>query len=172
MKATAGFCAATIALSAFAGSAIAKELKFAVIQTPYPMDAAKVEECVEWELDALAKCGDDLDVIVLPEASDRQARMKTKEETFGAARKYGPKILAACSETARRCNAAVFVNALDFSRGEAPRNTTFAFARDGSLAGKYVPYTFLVSDTLWLRQTRQRECRQDRTREVLQLFHS
>lgn len=137
MKSTAGFCAAAIALSAFAGSALAKELKFAVIQTPYPMDAAKVEECVEWELDALAKCGDDLDVIVLPEASDRQARMKTKEEAFGAARKFGPKLLAACSETAKRCNAAVFVNALDFSRGEAPRNTTFAFARDGSLAGKY-----------------------------------
>lgn len=136
MKTIASFCAAAVLVAA-AGTAVAKEMKFAVIQTPYPLDAAKVGECIEWELDALKKCGEDLDVIVLPEASDRQARMKTKEEAFGAAKKYGPKLLKACSETAKRCNAVVFVNALDFSHGEAPRNTTFAFARDGSLAGKY-----------------------------------
>ena len=61
--------AVAIAVATLAGAA---PMKVCVIQPPYAHDPAKIGESVEWELDALAKCGSDLDVIVLPEASDRQ----------------------------------------------------------------------------------------------------
>ena len=129
----------TIALMVCLASAAAfgETMKFCVLQPPYPLDAEKVGEGVRWELDALAKCDASLDVIVLPEASDRQARVKTREQAIDAARKHGPQLLEACAETARRCNAVVFVNALDFSHGDDPRNTTFAYDRTGRLVGRY-----------------------------------
>ena len=129
----------TIALMACLASAatFGEMMKFCVLQPPYPLDAEKVDEGVQWELDALSKCDASIDVIVLPEASDRQARVKTRGEAIDAARRHGPRLLDACAETARRCNAVVFVNALDFSHGEDPRNTTFAYDRTGRLVGKY-----------------------------------
>ena len=120
-----------------AGAAAAAQMNFRVIQPPYGLDASKVDEGVKWELDALARCDASLDVIVLPEASDRQARVGTKEEVIAAAKKHGPALLSACAETAKRCGAVVFVNALDFSHGDAPRNTTFAFDRTGAVVGRY-----------------------------------
>lgn len=131
-KPAAFMCAAMIGLAASGGP-----MKFCVLQPPYPLDAEKVGEGVQWELDALAKCDASLDVIVLPEASDRQARVGSREPIVAAARKYGPALFAACAETARRCSAVVFVNALDFSHGDDPRNTTFAYDRTGQLVGKY-----------------------------------
>ena len=121
----------------FAGAVMAAPLNFRVIQPPYGLDATKVDEGVKWEMDALARCDASLDVIVLPEASDRQARVGTKDETISAAKRHGPAILSACAETAKRCSAVVFVNALDFSHGDDPRNTTFAFDRTGTLVGRY-----------------------------------
>ena len=52
-------------------------MKFTVIQPPYAHDKAKIGESVAWEIDALAKCGPDTDVIVLPEASDHQGGVST-----------------------------------------------------------------------------------------------
>ena len=111
-------------------------MKFTVIQPPYAHDKAKIGESVAWEIEALAKCGPDADVIVLPEAADHQGAVSTPEEVATAFASFHAPLLDACAETARRCNAVVFVNALD----PAPtgfRNTTFAFGRDGTLAGKY-----------------------------------
>ena len=119
------------------GAARAAPMNFRVIQPPYGLDASKVDEDVKWEMDALARCDASLDVIVLPEASDRQARVGTKEEVIAAAKKHNAPLLALCAETAKRCGAIVFVNALDFSHGAAPRNTTFAFDRTGALVGRY-----------------------------------
>lgn len=45
-------------------------------------------------------------------------------------------MLAACAETAKRCGATLFVNALDFTPAGA-RNTTFAFDKTGKCVGKY-----------------------------------
>ena len=129
---TIGVMAACFAFVASGGP-----MRFCVLQPPYPLDAEKVCDGVQWELDALSKCDAGLDVIVLPEASDRQALVGTRDKIIAASRKYGPILLDACAETARRCNAVVFVNALDFSHGDDPRNTTFVYDRTGRLAGKY-----------------------------------
>ena len=111
-------------------------LKACVMQPPYALDVADIEKSMQWEFDALKKCDPSLDLIVLPEASDRQARVGSREQAIAAAKKYNAPLLAACAETAKRCQATVFVNALDFTpTGE--RNTTFAFDKTGACVGKY-----------------------------------
>ena len=124
------------AVFAVATLADAAPMKVCVIQPPYAHDPAKIGESVEWELDALAKCGGDLDVIVLPEASDRQGTVSSPSALTNAVERFNAPLLAACSATAKRCGAVVFVNAID-KTPTGWRNTTFAYGRDGSLAGKY-----------------------------------
>ena len=115
---------------------VPRQLKACVMQPPYALDVADIEKSMQWEFDALKKCDPSLDLIVLPEASDRQARVGSREQAVAAAKKYNAPLLAACAETAKRCQATVFVNALDFTpTGE--RNTTFAFDKTGACVGKY-----------------------------------
>ncbi len=111
-------------------------IKACVMQPPYALDVADIDKSMQWEFEALRKCDKSLDVIVLPEASDRQARVRSGDEALAAAKKYNAPLLSACAETARRCQATVFVNALDLS-SSVPRNTTFAFDRTGACVGKY-----------------------------------
>jgi len=118
------------------GADAPKPIKACVMQPPYALDVADIEKSMQWEFDALKKCDPSLDLIVLPEASDRQARVGSREQAVAAAKKYNAPLLAACAETAKRCQATVFVNALDFTpTGE--RNTTFAFDKTGACVGKY-----------------------------------
>lgn len=127
-------CAALAVLTAAA--APSRTIKACVMQPPYALDVADIEKSMQWEFDALKKCDPSLDLIVLPEASDRQARVGSREQAVAAAKKYNAPLLAACAETAKRCQATVFVNALDFTpTGE--RNTTFAFDKTGACVGKY-----------------------------------
>ena len=128
-------CALAAASFAAAG-APSRTIKACVMQPPYALDVADIEKSMQWEFDALKKCDPSLDLIVLPEASDRQARVGSREQAVAAAKKYNAPLLAACAETAKRCRATVFVNALDFTpTGE--RNTTFAFDKTGACVGKY-----------------------------------
>ena len=128
-------CALAAASFAAAG-APSRTIKACVMQPPYALDVADIEKSMQWEFDALKKCDPSLDLIVLPEASDRQARVGSREQAVAAAKKYNAPLLSACAETAKRCQATVFVNALDFTpTGE--RNTTFAFDRTGACVGKY-----------------------------------
>ena len=128
-------CALAAASFAAAG-APSRTIKACVMQPPYALDVADIEKSMQWEFDALKKCDPSLDLIVLPEASDRQARVGSREQAVAAAKKYNAPLLAACAETAKRCQATVFVNALDFTpTGE--RNTTFAFDKTGACVGKY-----------------------------------
>lgn len=133
----AALCAASVfAAEEPAGNDAPRRIKACVVQPPYGYDAAQIERSVRWELDALAKCDPSLDLIVLPEASDRQGSIRTPEELKDAFSRYNAPLLAACSATARRCGATLFVNALDAAPGGF-RNTTFAYDRTGALVGKY-----------------------------------
>ena len=129
--------ACALAVASFAASAApSRTIKACVFQPPYALDVADIEKSMQWEFDQLKKCDPSLDLIVLPEASDRQARVGSREQAIAAAKKYNAPLLAACAETAKRCQATVFVNALDFTpTGE--RNTTFAFDKTGACVGKY-----------------------------------
>ena len=111
-------------------------MKACVIQPPYSMDLSQADELFAKKLEYLAACDESMDIIVLPEYSDAPACTKTWEETYDAYCRFNAPLLQACAETARRCNAVLFVNALC----ETPtgfRNTTYAFDRSGEVVGKY-----------------------------------
>ncbi len=111
-------------------------MKACVIQPPYSMDVSKCDEYFEYKLDCLAKCDESMDLIVLPEDSDVPCCTRSKDENLQLHKKYAPRLLSACAETAKRCGAVVFVNALCETE-TGYRNTTYAYNKSGELAGRY-----------------------------------
>lgn len=111
-------------------------MKACIIQPPYSRDVAQCDEFFAYKIDCLDRCDDSLDVIVLPEYSDVPCATSTLEETLFYHKKYINTLLDKCIETAKRCNAAVFVNALQ----ELPtgyRNTTYCINENGDIVGHY-----------------------------------
>lgn len=111
-------------------------MKVCVIQPPYSMNEQDLDRCEERLFALLEQCDETLDLIVLPEYSDNLANTSCQENFLAAIEKYNPILLQKASETAKRCNAIVFVNAM-YDAGEGYRNTTFAFDRQGKEVGKY-----------------------------------
>lgn len=111
-------------------------MKACIIQPPYSMDTSYSDECFNFKMQMLDKCDDSIDIIVLPEYSDVPCATSTKKETFFYHKKYINILLDKCIETAKRCEALVFVNAL-YDIGGNYRNTTYAFNKKGELVGKY-----------------------------------
>lgn len=111
-------------------------MKACVIQPPYSRDMTRADELFRWKLDALKQCDGSMDIIVLPEYSDVPCATATLEETLACHEKYSPVLLEAAAETAKRCQALVFVNGLSLC-GIGYRNTTFAFDKTGEIVGKY-----------------------------------
>lgn len=124
-------------------------MKVCVIQPHYASDFSKSDECFFANLKHLEQCDSSMDIIVLPEYSDAPALAKTRAEKLEAHNKYIKPLLEACANTARRCNAIVFVNALSETE-TGYRNTTYAFNREGEIVGKYykthIPIGELVCD--------------------------
>lgn len=111
-------------------------MKACVIQPPYSSDTSFSDEYFEYKLKMLDECGDDLDIIVLPEYSDVPCVTLTKEDTLFYHKRYIDALLEKCSSTAKRCSSMLFVNALCEVDGSF-RNTTYAYDRNGELVGKY-----------------------------------
>ena len=111
-------------------------MKAIVIQPPYSNDTSFSEEYFQFKLQQLANCDETADVIVLPEYSDVPCATKDMEETLYYHKKYIDVLLKKCKETAVRCQAHVFVNALSEEK-TGYRNTTYCFDKNGQLAGKY-----------------------------------
>ena len=111
-------------------------MKACIIQPPYSRDVSYSDEYFDFKIKMLDNCDEDVDIIVLPEYSDVPCATTTKEETFFYHKKYIDVLLNKCIETAKRCNAVVFVNAL-YDIGGNYRNTTYAYNRNGELVGKY-----------------------------------
>ncbi len=111
-------------------------MKVCVIQPPYSMKEEDLQACEEKLFSLLDECDESLDLIVLPEYSDNLANESTQEAFTRAIVKYNPLVLEKASQTAKRCKAIVFVNAM-CDAGEGYRNTTYAFDRSGNEVGKY-----------------------------------
>lgn len=111
-------------------------MKVCIIQPPYSVDYKKADEYFRGEIEFLEKCHDSMDIIVMPESCDIPCLAETKEQAEASAEKFNGKLLKKASETAKRCNAMVFVNAR-FKSDKGYRNTTYAFNRNGEIAGKY-----------------------------------
>ncbi len=111
-------------------------MKACIIQPPYSRDVSHSEEYFDYKIQMLDKCDESIDIIVLPEYSDVPCATVTKEETIFYHNKYIDILLNKCIETAKRCNALVFVNAL-CEINDSYRNTTYVYNQKGELAGKY-----------------------------------
>lgn len=99
-------------------------MKACVIQPPYSKDLEKSDELFQYKIDLLKQCDESIDVIVLPEYSDVPCATTNLEETIYYHERYIGKLLSTCVETAKRCNALVFVNGL-YDVGGRYRNTTY-----------------------------------------------
>ncbi len=115
---------------------LVKDMKACIIQPPYSRDTAYSDKYFEFKMQMLDKCDDSMDIIVLPEYSDVPCATSTKEETFYYHNKYMATLMSKCTETAKRCGAIVFVNALCEMNGNY-RNTTYAIDKNGEIIGKY-----------------------------------
>ena len=111
-------------------------MKACIIQPAYSVDYSLSDQMFRWELEALDRCDESMDLIVLPEAADVPCLARTREEFAASYTKYSKPLLDKCAETARRCRAVVFVNATCVTEG-GERNTTFAFDINGEPAGRY-----------------------------------
>lgn len=111
-------------------------MKACIIQPPYSRDLSFSDEYFQYKLNLLDQCDASVDIIVLPEYSDVPCATETLEDTLFYHHKYIDTLLQKCKETARRCDALVFVNAL-FEVDGNYRNTTYAIDRNGTIVGKY-----------------------------------
>lgn len=111
-------------------------MKVCIIQPLYSADWNDSEKLFKWQLDIMDRCDESMDLIVLPESTDVPAYAKTFEQHRESYRRYNKAILDKASETAKRCNSVLFINAL-YDSGVGLRNTTYAFDRNGNVVGHY-----------------------------------
>ena len=105
-----------------------------VVQPEYSTDYSKSDIYFNKEIELFDQCDSSMDIIVFPENTDIPCRTTNTDEHFSCTKRYTAKILEKASETAKRCNSILFVNATDLPGNY---NTTFAFDRNGKLCGKY-----------------------------------
>ena len=111
-------------------------MKVCVIQPKYSYNGSDLAPNFEALLSMLDECDPSLDLIVLPEYSDIPADPENQTDFLAAIQNNGPRVLRKASETAKRCGATVFCNAMSLHEG-GYRNTTYAFDRAGNEIGRY-----------------------------------
>lgn len=111
-------------------------MKVCVIQPYYSFDGKDNEKCYNEMVKLLDQCDESLDLIVLPEYSDVPSAQESKKDFHLSIEKYNVDILERAKNTAKRCNAIVFVNASDKTE-TGYRNTTHSINRNGEVVGKY-----------------------------------
>ncbi|MBE6552380.1 MAG: hypothetical protein E7665_09665 [Ruminococcaceae bacterium] len=112
-------------------------MKVCIIQPAYSTDYSRSSFYFEEQLKLIDRCDDTMDIIVLPESCDVPCLAKTREEGEASSKKFNKIILDKAKETAKRCNAIVFVNARSYKESDSGRNTTYAINRQGEVVGKY-----------------------------------
>ncbi|MBP3361615.1 MAG: hypothetical protein J6N52_12210 [Clostridia bacterium] len=120
-------------------------MKVCVIQPPYSTDYLKSDEYFNKEISLLKQCDLSMDIIVMPESCDIPCLAETKEQSEESINKYNGLILKEASKTAKRCSAMVFINARSKAEN-GYRNTTYAFDRNGNVAGRYFKQHLVPSE--------------------------
>lgn len=111
-------------------------MKVCIVQPFYPTDYSRSDEMFQWEMDALDRCDSSMDLIVFPESCDVPCYAKQREQAIASHKKYASRLLEKAAQTAKRCNAVLFINAYHMTE-TGLRNTTHAFDREGNVAGYY-----------------------------------
>ena len=120
-------------------------MKVCVIQPEYSSDYSRSKELFDKQIDILRSCDDSIDLIVLPENADIPALASEKEQSDKSVETFRTPLLKEAQETAKRCNALVFVNARSDADG-GYRNTTYAINRKGEIAGMYFKQHLVPSE--------------------------
>ena len=111
-------------------------MKACIVQPPYSDNYSESDKYFAWEMQALDKCDESMDLIVFPESCDVPCFASSNEEHFASVEKYNKVFLDKAAQTAKRCGAVIFVNG-KFKCNNGYRNTTYAFNREGKIAGYY-----------------------------------
>lgn len=111
-------------------------MKVCVIQPRYSMNYGELNERFEDILALMDQCDESMDLIVLPEYSDAPVYSRSRQEFQAAIARNHARLMDRAAHTARRCRAVVFAAGGDETK-DGPRNTVFAFDRNGNLVGKY-----------------------------------
>ena len=111
-------------------------MKVCVVQPQYSFNEKDLQQCFDGLIALLDQCDQSMDLIVLPEYSDAPADVKGKAGFYNAVEEYNATLLKKAAETAKRCNALLFVNC-GFQAEDGIRNTTYAIDRTGNVVGKY-----------------------------------
>ena len=96
-------------------------MKVCIVQPHYDVDYSKSQELFQWEMEALDRCDESMDIIVFPEAADVPALAKTREDFLASVEKFGKKLLDKAAATAKRCNAVLYINATCMSPTDLPK---------------------------------------------------
>ena len=111
-------------------------MKACIVQPPYSTDYSLSAAYFEKEMAFFDACDPSMDLIVFPEACDCPCLAHSQEEFQQSVLAFNEPLLKKACETARRCDAVVFVCGYDLSF-DGWRNTTFAIDRKGNIVGKY-----------------------------------
>ena len=126
-------------------------MKVCIIQPKYSTDFLISDQCFAEQVKLMDMCDESVDLIVLPEACDIPCFAGSKENDRLSISKFNKLILDKASETAKRCNAIVFVNARSYEESSAGRNTTYVFDRSGEVIGKYFKQHLTLGEVRRLR---------------------
>lgn len=105
-------------------------IKVCIIQPPYSTNYMRSDELFNYELELLEQCTPDMDLVVMPEYCDVPCLANTREEFLNSIQKYNSILIQKACDTALRCSAVVFINAVSKSDCGL-RNTTYAINREG-----------------------------------------
>ena len=111
-------------------------MKACIVQPHYSTHYQDSDALFAWEMQMLDACDGSMDIIVFPEACDVPALAKTREEYEASVAKYQAPLLQKARETAKRCNATLFINLSSPNPGGL-RNTTYAIDPTGTVVGRY-----------------------------------
>lgn len=125
-------------------------MKVCIVQPAYSADFALSDEYFKRTLSYLEACDESMDIVVFPEDSDQPCYCATKEQNDEAVKKYNEILLKKASETAKRCHCLLFINARHAAKGGF-RNTTYAFDREGKIAGFYDKQHLVPSESNVMR---------------------
>lgn len=109
-----------------------------MIQPPYPVQAEEIESSVSFILNELRQGGEDLDLILLPEACNSPSDCSDSALLKECAALYTRPLLDEVKAAALRCRATVGINLYLSNQDGALQNTTLLFTKEGGLAAKYV----------------------------------
>ena len=111
-------------------------MKVCIIQPAYSTKYEYSDSLYQKQIELLEKCDETIDVIVCPESCSVPCLASDNDQFHRSLEKYNAHVLKKASEIAKKCSSILFISAYE-KHDAGWRNTTFAYDRQGNLAGTY-----------------------------------